>query len=265
MSTEAQLLAVAPSWRRSTKDKARLQRSSQGSTGDATYWVKLSELDDALDVIEGLTETVELAPGVTVQRKVPLQHYRQANLYADGFDVEEYESPEADDPSFPYTGSQAKVRVLYKAPEFPINGSQAYQRVNGRGFQLELQGSNVTFSGGGTPSYDVQRLVPGLSYQLQVLEAPGVSEATEAYWAVNAGKVNAGPFRGNAAGTVLFHSPTFDYVMKRDGSVVCNYGLQLDVLAVPWNQGYKRNGSLGTVQIGGAPRYASLDFNTLFY
>jgi hypothetical protein len=270
VSTVAQVVAAAPSFRQSTKDRPRADvRSREPSKATVTWWVKQNQLDAALAVINGVSETFTLDPGppaITITRTVPLRHPRWSNLLAVGYTIEEYFSSEAYTTGISCTGPQAKIAVSFETPSWPTGSENPYQKVSARGFShnLPIDPAAATFSGGGTPGFDVSRPVGGMTYVISVGDASGVTSTQEAAWAAAQGKVNSTTFRGNAAGTVLVGAPNFDYRTDANANVKCDYSLELSVLPVRWDQSIRADGALGTVLVGGAAKHASVDINTLF-
>lgn len=265
MSTFAEVVAAAPSFRGPAwKERPRSRiMTGQPATAQIVYWVKLSELEDALDVIDGVDTSLSVgSPSVEIVRSIPLEHPWIPNCVAEGYEVEEYDSAEADDPTIDETGPQAKITVSFKGLQYPIVGSEAYMRVSARGFLQERAADDVGFSGGGTPIFEVRRLVPGVRYSLAVFDAR-ITPEIEAFWVSNQGSTNVAAFREVPAGQVLFETVDFDYTLKRDGTSSCNYTLNLSALKEPWNQELKGD-TLTQVNIGSDPRYPAIDFDTLF-
>lgn len=269
MASEAQVIAAAPSFRRATEDPyPDYEFDDIKMSGEATcgYWVKLGELDAALDVIDGLEEdvTISTSPLVTVRRNVPLVHYRYPILLAYNRRVIEYPSIEDPVDGIDCTGPQAKILVRFQAPTWAPQASTPYQRLLVRGYTREDAATGAVFDSGGVPAHEVSQMVPGGSYILTVFDAPNMTEAQEAYLLSMNGRSNLNPFRNNPQGTVLYTSPQFDYTLKRDGSTTCTYSLQLDVKNRDWNMERKRNGALDKIKVNGVYRHPYLDFSTLF-
>jgi hypothetical protein len=270
MSTVSQVVAAAPSWRESTKHHRTTEVSDRApSRAEVAWWVKTSELGAALAIVDGVSEVITLDPGppaITVTRVVPLKHPQFANLYAIGYRLEDRYSPEAPVTGISGTGPQTLVTVKFSSPEWPYNDESGYQKVSARGFPhaLEIDPAAVAFSGGGAVGTDERRPMYGMTYTISVGDASGVTAAQEAAWALAQGKVNSATWRGNAAGTVMVGSPSFDYRVRRDGSVACDYSLSFSVLPVRWDQSYKADGTLGTVLVGGGPKFAAVDLTSLF-
>jgi hypothetical protein len=269
VSTEADVIAAAPSFRRATEDPyPDYEFDDMKMTGEAScaYWVKLGELDAALDVIDGLEEdvTISTSPLITVRRNVPLVHYRYSILMAYSRRVIEYPSIEDPVSGIDFTGPQAKILVRFGAPQWSPQASTPDQRLIIRGNVREDAAPGAVFEGGGFPSHEVSQLNPGGSYILTVFDAPNMTEAQEAYLLSMNGRTNLDTFRNNPTGTVLYTSPQVDYTLKRDGSTTCTYSLQLDVKNRDWNLERKRDGSLAKIMIDGAYRHPYLDFSTLF-
>lgn len=270
MSTIAQVVAVAPSFRTSTKDRPRAEvKSREPSRATVTFWVKQSELEDALAIIDGVDEVFELDPGppaITITRHVPLRHPRWSNLLADGYSIEEYFSSESYTTGISGTGPQAKITVNFSTPSWPTGSENPYQRVSARGFSYDIpiDPAAVTFSGGGVPGVSQAKPLGGMTYTISVGDASGITSTQEAAWAAAQGKTNSTTFRGNPAGTVLVGAPNFDYRTDANANVKCDYSLELSVLPIKWDQAVKPDGSLGTVLVGGGAKHDSIDINTLF-
>jgi hypothetical protein len=264
MSDLADVVAVAPSWRPAVRDRPRASVKSRGeSNAQITYWVKQGELDDALEIVDGVDEIFTIG-GASITRKVPLRHPRWNDMLADGSDIEEYWSPEAATTPY-FTGPQAKVTVRFVRPPFPIDGATPYMQVSTQPGQRELRipaGVGALASGSGSGTYF--QPIPFTSYQLSVFKAPDVDEAQELAWVNAGGYVNSTTFRGQAAGTVLMHAPRFEYKTEFDGTQTCNYTLNFDVCRVPWNKEYNTSGSLQDMTVGGTARHPTMDLNTLF-
>jgi hypothetical protein len=267
VSTYAEVIAAAPSFRRALNPRPRASYDGRANKGDGTvsYWVQDEDLDAALDVIDGVEEelTISVSPLVTITRNVPLQHHRFAVLYAYGYEVEEYHSWEPAVGGKPYTGPQALVTVRYGLPEW-ASGSELYQKVTVRGTETQENADGATFSGGATPSYAVSIPLPGMSYGVTVFDAVDMDETHENYLRSMSGRVNNATWRGNPAGTVRYHSPTIDYSRKRDGTRTSQYSLQFDAKPRDWNYEMKRDGSLAALLVNGANRFTTLDFTSLF-
>jgi hypothetical protein len=267
MSTYAQVKAAASSFRQALDPRPWASYDGKAGTGEGevSYWVQMSQLAAALDVIDGLDETFEISPGpppVTITRNVPLVHHRFAALYAYKYRVEEYYSPEAAgaDKS---SGPQAKISVSFWLPPWGV-GADPYQDVRMTGTQQQLPADGATFSGGGTPAFEVTRPVSGSSYSVTVHDAPGFDETHEAYLNTMAGGLNDAVWRGNAIGTVQFHSPSVAYSLKRDGSRTASYTLQFDTRPFNFNYEFDRTGTLRQLLIGGSPRFNLISFGSLF-
>lgn len=267
MSTVAQVITAASSFRESTKDRRRTSVRDDGpSTGEITYWVKTSQLSAALAIIDGVNETIIISvgpPAVSVVRRVPLQHQQFSNMFAIGYDLEDYFSSEAAVTGVSGTGPQTKVVVKFSTPEWPY-GETTYTRVSSRGFPhtIPTHPLAAAFSGGPL-GFDLKPPIFGSTTTLSVSDASGVTEANEAAWVNAAGKVNSATFRGHAAGTILVGAPSFDYRVRKDGSVACDYALELSRLPIRWDAAYQANGTLGTVLIGGAPMFSTVDIASL--
>lgn len=256
MSTEAQLPGSARRLVRPMPPTGRADR--QKSYGTMAWFVAYPDLAGALDVIDGLPETVVIG-GASVTRNIPLQHPWFSNLYAVGYDYEAGGWENGNHYGF-------RIHVQFETPDYPYTGQEPFVKISaqpsGRTSMVAAAGAAFT---SGTPGRDVAVIVPGMSYSMTVFDATNITAAVESAWASAQQSVNAGPFRGIAAGRVLYEGPAFEYTWKRDGTAVCTYTHKFNVSAEPWNSEYKRDGTLANMTVGGSDRYPSLDFASLFY
>jgi hypothetical protein len=268
MSTVTQVVAAAPSWRESTKDRRRASISDRGpSTGTVTWWVRTSELAAALAIIDGVVETIVLDPGppaITVDRKVPLQHPQFANMYAVGYEIEDYYSPEAYVTGISGTGPQSRVTVKFSTPEWPY-GETSYTKVQATGFPYSIptHPAALGFSGGGSLGFDLVRPIFGSRYTLSVADASGVTETQEAAWRNAAGKINSTAFRGCPVGTILMEAPDFSYRTRKDATIACDYVVGYSALPIRWDYAMTASGTLAQVLVGGSDMFSYVDPSTL--
>lgn len=267
MSTTTDIAALCSVWKRQLKPEPRLAlpRIDRPATASLTWLTDRASLASTLPAIQpGLNQTVSIM-GTSVTRKVPLVHPDFTGIYAVGYDVTyryghltNYGTANAADENL------ALVTVQFESLPYAVSGDDPYLNVSVSPYDREIPVDSVSFAGGGTPGYEVGRDATGLRYAVTVYNSPTVDRSVEAFWWAQANKVNSDTFRDIAPGYVQFKGPQLDYRYLNDGTRVCNYTLTFDASPVKWNQAYNRSGTIDDLYVGGAVRYGSCAFGSLW-
>lgn len=264
MSTVAQVIAAAPSFARRAMDPhPRLSaKRNVGTEATMAWWCSASEVSAALNVIGGTVETVVIF-GRSLQRIVPLRHPTYTWLVADEIQVE--------DQGWGYTAStgvtaetESKITITFRSPNYGTSGDMPFVEFSGNISPRTIPAPPGAYKSGHQPYADYAEQANGADFTLTLHQMPVYNLGD---WIAAANTVNAYPFFGCDAGTVLYLGPQWSYSQQLGGTSSYRVGLGFKVSppGIPWNNGYLSDGTLGEIQRSdGSPIYPLTDFNTLF-
>jgi hypothetical protein len=267
MSTLTDIKAVAGLFKRKINTTRVRGSTTRPNAAEAVWIADTATMATWLPLILPGKEESVVIQGTATTRFVPFKFPDFPTLLAVDYDVE-YKWGEYDTITQGATQvgeSLCMVRIQFEEPPFGLTGDDPYASISAQGWKQVIPTDAVTFSGGGTPGYDVGLPVSGFNYAIRVMEAPAVDAAVENYWRQQCGKVNTDTFRNAPPGYAIFDYPQIEYVYKKFGTRVCNYTHYIRTSTIPWTQAYKRDGTLGTLQVGGGDYLGAIPFNSLWY
>lgn len=190
---------------------------------------------------------------------VPEAYARNPGLFAQSIDYEPI-SPEAKiDPA---TGDfdQWRITVHYGIPDQPGGEEVARWTYRVGAEELVLPKAGFTVSGEKLKDTDPQpvKIVPLIELQATFFSRPPTDPST---WSYFVGAVNADPFYGFAAETLMFNSVDSDYAVSADGKPTSSETYSFTARPTGWNKIY-RPGS-GWVTVSPSIYDLKLDFSGL--
>lgn len=248
-------------WTYLYKPQMKLQTINGGYESTLAFETDFSNLGSFVSTIAGTSQTITTTWG-SMNRVVTLQHPIFSGLYAIDIDTEAFGAASESSQLITDLWSHAKVVVKFRSVNYGITGDQAYMTIeeDSGSEYTTIPGRKFAFPDGQPIDQEAGRFSAVKNYILSLYQCPDQnSSSTDALM----GKVNSVAFLDWPAGQLLFGRIRSTQSRSMGGVLQFQKQMTLAYREYPWNQSYKRDGTLDTpVDPAGNPQYAEADFYT---
>lgn len=248
-------------WSYLYKPQMKLTAQSGGYESTLAFETDFSNLSPFVLAVAGTSQVITTTWG-SMSRVVPLQHPLFPGLYADQVECEAFGAASDSSENLADLWSHVKVYVRFRSVSYGSDGDQAYMSIeeDKGATYTTIPGRKFAFPSGEPIDQEAGAFSSVKNYVITLYQCPDLNNtATDALM----GKVNSAAFFDWPAGQLLFGGGRSIFERSVGGQVRYQKSYTLAYRSHPWNQVFKKNGTLDTpVDPAGNPQYESADFYT---